>query len=151
VRLPLPQHAHAPLPPDRPGRASEPSRRPERASADQEPRDRGTVWTNRSPSGGLIYSPIGVGPSGHRQAHPAAGPRDPSAAVGRPGPPVGDGHPADGAEAQDVAAAEDGPHRAAAFGAAVTNSGKRAGGILVRLTPLYQDAPQSSASGISRP
>ena len=60
LRLPLPQHAHAPVPAHRPGRAPDPPRRPERAPPDQEPRDGDAVWADRSPSGGLIYSPIGA-------------------------------------------------------------------------------------------
>ena len=47
LRVPVPQHAHAPVPPHRPGRAPDPTRRPERAPPDQEPRDGDAVWADR--------------------------------------------------------------------------------------------------------
>src|SRR5581483_11353348 len=60
LRLPFPQHAHAPVSCDRPRRASDPPRRPKRAPPYSHSRDGDLVWADRSPSGGLIYSPIGA-------------------------------------------------------------------------------------------
>src|SRR5262249_23899423 len=60
LRLPLPQHAHPPVPAHRPGRAPEPTRRPQRDPPHREPCDRDPLWADRSPSGGVTYSPIGA-------------------------------------------------------------------------------------------
>jgi XFP N-terminal domain len=60
LRVPLPQHAHAPVPPHRPGWASDSPRRPKCAPPHQESSDRDVVWADCSSPGDLIFSPIGV-------------------------------------------------------------------------------------------